>query len=97
MDWRPSASLDQLRERADLLALLRAFFQRRGVMEVETPVLCSSGVTDPAIEPLVVAGGDVLSAPRYLQTSPEYRCLKVCSLAKAVPAWMSSATTARAR
>jgi lysyl-tRNA synthetase class 2 len=41
-------------------------------MEVETPLLCSTGVTDPAIEPLVVPGGDVLSAPRYLQTSPEY-------------------------
>jgi len=39
------------------------------VLEVETPLLCSAGVTDAALEPFVVAdrGGD-----RYLQTSPEY-------------------------
>ncbi len=72
MDWQPSAELQTLRGRAELLASLRSFFHDRQVMEVETPLLCSSGVTDPSIEPLVVNGGEVLSAPRYLQTSPEY-------------------------
>ena len=27
-------------------------------MEVETPLLCSTGVTDPSVEPLVVTDGD---------------------------------------
>jgi lysyl-tRNA synthetase class 2 len=72
VEWRPSAGLDRLRERAELLASVRSFFRQRKVMEVETPLLCSSGVTDPSIEPLSVAVGDALDAPRYLQTSPEY-------------------------
>jgi len=46
------------------------------VLEVETPLLCSAGVTDPALEPLVVAqdaSGHLSGSPkRYLQTSPEY-------------------------
>ena len=42
------------------------------MLEVDTPLLCSSGITDPAIEPLIVSAGDVVAAPRYLQTSPEY-------------------------
>lgn len=72
MDWRPRANLEGLRRRAALLADIRAFFARRGVLEVETPLLCSAGVTDPAIEPLLVQCGTSLAAPRYLQTSPEY-------------------------
>jgi len=68
-DWRPSAERKALEARAKLLGLVRSFFQARGVLEVETPLLCSAGVTDPAIEPFIVpaAGGQ-----RYLQTSPEY-------------------------
>ncbi|WP_116367970.1 EF-P lysine aminoacylase EpmA [Parahaliea mediterranea] len=73
MPWQPGAGLDQLRARAGLLATLRRFFDERGVLEVETPLLCSAGITDPAIEPLIVGEGrSVAAAPRYLQTSPEY-------------------------
>lgn len=72
MTWRPSADLGQLRARAALLARIRQFFAERHVLEVETPLLAGSGVTDPAIEPLVVERGASLAAPRYLQTSPEY-------------------------
>jgi lysyl-tRNA synthetase class 2 len=70
--WRPSADLGQLRARAALLARIRQFFAERNVLEVETPLLAGSGVTDPAIEPLLVERGTSLSAPRFLQTSPEY-------------------------
>jgi lysyl-tRNA synthetase class 2 len=72
MTWRPGAGLQQLRARADLLARIRRFFADRGVLEVETPLLCSSGITDPAIEPLLVERGASVREPRYLQTSPEY-------------------------
>ncbi|MFV0278915.1 MAG: EF-P lysine aminoacylase EpmA [Parahaliea sp.] len=73
MSWRPGAGLPQLRARATLLATLRRFFDQRGVLEVETPLLCSAGITDPSIEPLIVAGGSSLaSGQRFLQTSPEY-------------------------
>ncbi len=72
MNWRPTAELAQLRARAHLLQTLRQFFADRGVLEVETPLLCDSGVTDPAIETLQVTTSDALSAARHLQTSPEY-------------------------
>lgn len=57
--------LQALRARAELLAHLRTFFAQRGVLEVETPLLSRSTVTDPALAPLKC--GD-----RWLQTSPEY-------------------------
>lgn len=72
MSWQPAADLDMLRHRAALLQRVRDFFAERQVMEVETPLLCSAGVTDPAIEPMIVKRGRSLSGPRYLQTSPEY-------------------------
>jgi lysyl-tRNA synthetase class 2 len=72
LDWRPVATLERLRVRARLLAGMRQFFAVRNILEVETPLLCSSGVTDPSIEPFQVERGALLSAPRYLQTSPEY-------------------------
>jgi len=71
-DWRPGALLPMLQERARLNAALREFFFRRGVLEVETPLLCSSTATDlhlasfPVPPSFAAAGGT-----RYLQTSPE--------------------------
>jgi elongation factor P--(R)-beta-lysine ligase len=74
-DWRPSASLQVVRLRADLLARTRAFFAARGVLEVETPLLAAAAVTDVHLASLSTrcqgagaAGGGTL----YLQTSPEY-------------------------
>jgi len=70
-EWRPTASLAALRQRADLLARVRDFFARREVLEVETPVLSAGAVTDPQIDSLAtrVAGR---SGPLYLSTSPEF-------------------------
>jgi elongation factor P--(R)-beta-lysine ligase len=53
-----------------MLAAAREFFARRGVLEVETPILSAAAVSDPQIESLVtqVAGMGSL----YLGTSPEY-------------------------
>ena len=72
MDWQPTADPDILRARAGLLARIRAFFASRDILEVETPLLCGAGITDPAIEPLAVERGTSLKQRRYLQTSPEY-------------------------
>ena len=68
--WLPSTTPSTLRRRAELFALIREFFARRQVIEVDTPVLARYGVTDPAIEPIVVAGSE--DSPRFLQTSPEF-------------------------
>jgi len=45
-DWRPTATLETLRLRAQLLGRARAYFARTGALEVETPVLGRAAVTD---------------------------------------------------
>lgn len=72
MSWRPGASREVIAQRAVLLSKIRQFFLERDVLEVDTPLLCSAGITDPSIEPLTVEQGASLVARRYLQTSPEY-------------------------
>jgi lysyl-tRNA synthetase class 2 len=69
-DFRPTASLQVLRLRANLLALTRRFFDESGYWEVDTPLLSHERVIDPNIEPFVVPwpAGEQLS----LQTSPEF-------------------------
>ncbi len=72
-DWRPGMDRAALQARARLLSQLREFFTRRGVLEVDTPLLASHGVTDPAIEPLRVFSAPTSSAPPlFLQSSPEF-------------------------
>ncbi|MCW9021810.1 MAG: EF-P lysine aminoacylase EpmA [Sedimenticola sp.] len=73
--WRPMASIEMLRTRAQLLADIRGFFRAREVLEVDTPVCSSYGTTDPAIESLSVrytGPGAPAGAPLYLHTSPEF-------------------------
>ncbi len=70
--WRPVAGIDAVRIRARMLKRIRAFFDARDVLEVETPLLASSAVTDPHLESLsTVFAGRAF----YLNTSPEY-CMK---------------------
>jgi lysyl-tRNA synthetase class 2 len=67
-DWKPGATPAVLRLRARLLARVREFFDRRGVLEVETPLLGRASATDPHIDSLrSLFGGETY----YLQTSPE--------------------------
>ncbi len=72
-DWRPTASIDMLRERARLLAQVRAFFAERNVLEVETPVLGHGGSTDVHLASLSLAATTPAGRERlWLQTSPEF-------------------------
>ena len=57
----------RVRQRAQCLAAIRAFFAARDVLEVQTPVLAAATVTDPDVESIAVPGYG------YLQTSPEYQ------------------------
>ena len=50
----PSASWERLRLRADLLRRLRAFFDARGFLEVETPILSADTVVDRHLDPFSV-------------------------------------------
>ena len=70
-EWLPSASPQSLAARADLLQALRRFFDDRGVMEVDTPLLSQGTVPDPGIDVFRLPGEGDEPVDRYLQTSPE--------------------------
>ena len=72
-DWKPRASPDVLSARAEMNRRIREFFTVRSVLEVETPLLATTTVTDVNLEsfrvPCAIAGHNSI---RYLQTSPEF-------------------------
>lgn len=67
--WQPSATRAALLTRARLNQGIRDFFGARQVLEVETPLLCSSTATDPHLASFSV---DLQGKRYYLQTSPEF-------------------------
>ena len=68
MNWRPTASIDTLKQRATILENIRKFFAEKSILEVETPLLYEGAICNPYIESFKVE-------ERYLQTSPEF-CMK---------------------
>jgi lysyl-tRNA synthetase class 2 len=70
--YLPSASLETLQARAELLVRLRHFFHARNFWEVETPWLGSQSIVDRFLDP--IAADFPFSNDRrtgWLQTSPE--------------------------
>ena len=73
LNWQPTATMGTLRERARLIATVRAFFAARGIWEVETPVLGQGGSTDVHLVSLSsLARTDKGQRKLWLQTSPEF-------------------------
>jgi len=70
--WQPAAGREIMQLRARMLKHIRAFFDQRGVLEVETPLLSSSSTTDPHLSSFSTR---YLQQNLYLNTSPEY-CMK---------------------
>ena len=68
--------LKHLPDRDLILRGIRAFFQQRGYLEVETPCLIDIPSMEPHIDPFFVVDG---SSHRYLRTSPEYAIKKLLS------------------
>ena len=55
-----------LKDRAQMLHIVRDFFHKRNIMEVDCPALCQFPPIDDHIDPMKCSNG------RYLHTSPEY-------------------------
>ena len=76
--WQPACELSYLRQRAQMLKTIRLFFEKKGVLEVETPLLCASTGTDPQLDFFASeyhCFANVASKQdraMYLQTSPEF-------------------------
>jgi lysyl-tRNA synthetase class 2 len=74
-NWRPSASIEAIRQRAVVLQKIRQFFAARDVLEVDTPALSHSAVTDEHLHSFSTQFTHPFSpqtSTLYLQTSPEF-------------------------
>lgn len=74
-NWQPSASIENLLARANIIAEIRRFFTDRGLLEVETPVLSEFGVTDVHLSTFntdFISPMAEKSKTLWLSTSPEY-------------------------
>ncbi|MDC5820248.1 elongation factor P--(R)-beta-lysine ligase [Vibrio europaeus] len=73
--WQPTASIEQLRQRANLLAQIRRFFAERNVLEVDTPAMSHATVTDIHLHTFqteFIGPGYADGSKLYLMTSPEF-------------------------
>lgn len=76
-EFAPTAPIEQLRKRAETLAVIRQFFQERDFLEVDTPLLSRDTVVDRHLDPIPVLlpdqAEDMASGKEmFLQTSPEF-------------------------
>ncbi|MBN2290950.1 MAG: EF-P lysine aminoacylase GenX [Pirellulales bacterium] len=70
-EFRPTANWKNLHLRARLLQRVREFFDSRGFLEVETPILSADTVVDRHLDPFWIED-DTSSRRLWLQTSPEF-------------------------
>jgi lysyl-tRNA synthetase class 2 len=68
-NWQPTASIETLQLRAQLIKQLRAFFEDREILEVDVPIMAPCTVTDPFVHSITA---HYANQTYYLQTSPEY-------------------------
>lgn len=73
--WQPTASIEQLRQRATIIASIRQFFAERQVMEVDTPAMSHATVTDIHLHTFqteFVGPGYADGQQLFFMTSPEF-------------------------
>ncbi|MCZ6804159.1 MAG: EF-P lysine aminoacylase EpmA [Proteobacteria bacterium] len=73
--WQPTASIEIIKKRAMLLQQIRNFMRKRGIVEVDTPILSHYGCSDPYIQSMTTVNSPEKDTQLYLHTSPEY-CMK---------------------
>lgn len=74
-EWQPNTTFTSIKFRANIVHQIRLFFKSKEVLEVDTPLLSSSTVTDPYIQSFSTdyrnADGS-FKKKLFLQTSPEF-------------------------
>ena len=77
-DYRPSISLDVAINKAQMLSDIRAFFIKKGVLEITTPIMSNHGNTDVFIQSVSTNfHQNGLLKTGYLHTSPEFAMKRV--------------------
>ncbi|QCI21285.1 elongation factor P--(R)-beta-lysine ligase [Buchnera aphidicola (Hyperomyzus lactucae)] len=74
-NWKPSASIKNLIKRSNIISNIRLFFLERNILEVETPMLSRSTVTDVNLTPFQTnffSWNTCDKLQLWLITSPEY-------------------------
>jgi len=81
-NWRPSASIEVLKQRALIMQKIRQFFAVRDVFEVDTPALSPATVTDEHLHSFstqFIHPFAPQACTLYLQTSPEFAMKRLLS------------------
>ena len=77
-DFLPTATIEMLRQRAEVVRSIRSFFDQRNFFEVETPTISHDIVVDRYLHPVGVTKSDLTGRAGdsdqrlWLQTSPEF-------------------------
>lgn len=71
-DGARGMSREDLRLRATVIRRIRAFFEARDVLDVDTPALSVAGTPDLALASMTTRVAALAGASHYLHTSPEY-------------------------
>lgn len=77
-DFLPTATIEMLRQRAEVVRSIRSFFDQRNFFEVETPTISHDIVVDRYLHPIGVTKSDLTGRAGdsdqrlWLQTSPEF-------------------------
>ena len=79
INWQPLSSVASASRRAAMLKRARAFFEKRNILEVDTPILSSFAVSDPQIESIGVTLQLDPGKSWFLQTSPEHYMKRLLS------------------
>jgi lysyl-tRNA synthetase class 2 len=83
-DFLPTCGPEVLKARAEVVRRIRKFFDDRGFVEVDTPLLSADTVVDRYIDPVSVTLFDdprrpTVGQPMWLQTSPEFAMKRLLS------------------
>jgi|TARA_B110000438_G_scaffold110895_1_gene108743 lysyl-tRNA synthetase class 2 len=71
-DWQPNIDYASAKRRHQKISTIRNYFNEHGVLEVDSPILSTSAVSDINIESINTSLAIDLSRNFYLQTSPEF-------------------------